>query len=63
MTFSIVAWDEITGMTGVAVLTKFFAVGSSDRLPRQALALLEPGGDVEDAVNILLKSDEGREHR
>jgi uncharacterized Ntn-hydrolase superfamily protein len=28
MTFSIAAWDEITGMTGVAVLTKFFGVGS-----------------------------------
>ena len=28
MTFSIAAWDRDSGMTGVAVLTKFFAVGS-----------------------------------
>jgi len=28
MTFSIVAWDEVTGMTGIAVTTKFLAVGS-----------------------------------
>lgn len=28
MTFSVAAWDEATGMTGVAVLTKFFGVGS-----------------------------------
>lgn len=28
MTFSIVAWDEPTGMLGVAVSTKFLAVGS-----------------------------------
>ncbi|NEQ55614.1 MAG: DUF1028 domain-containing protein [Leptolyngbya sp. SIO3F4] len=28
MTFSIVAWDEKTGMTGVAVATKHLAVGA-----------------------------------
>lgn len=28
MTFSIVAWDEVTGQTGIAVSTKFLAVGS-----------------------------------
>jgi uncharacterized Ntn-hydrolase superfamily protein len=28
MTFSVAAWDEVSGMTGVAVLTKFFGVGS-----------------------------------
>ena len=28
MTFSIVAWDALTGMTGVAVATKHLAVGA-----------------------------------
>ncbi|MFN8493529.1 MAG: DUF1028 domain-containing protein [Caldilineaceae bacterium] len=81
MTFSITAWDESTGMTGVAVLTKFFAVGSLCPFARagvgavatqafvnptfgpRGLALLEQGIAVEDVVDILLKSDEGREHR
>ena len=81
MTFSIAAWDEITGMTGVAVLTKFLAVGSlcpfakagvgavatqafvNPTFGPRGLALLEQGIEVEDVLNILLKSDEGREHR
>jgi len=28
MIFSIIAWDEITGMTGVAVANRFLAIGS-----------------------------------
>ncbi|MEM8807145.1 MAG: DUF1028 domain-containing protein [Cyanobacteria bacterium P01_G01_bin.38] len=28
MTLSIVAWDHVTGMTGVAVATKHLAVGA-----------------------------------
>jgi uncharacterized Ntn-hydrolase superfamily protein len=81
MTFSIAAWDEITGMTGVAVLTKFLSVGSlcpfakagvgavatqafvNPTFGPRGLALLEQGNEVEDALHILLKSDEGREHR
>ena len=81
MTFSIVAWDEVTGQTGVAVSTKFLAVGSLCPFPRsgvgavatqafvnptfgpRGLALLEQGIGVEDVVSILIKSDEGREHR
>jgi uncharacterized Ntn-hydrolase superfamily protein len=81
MTFSIVAWDEATGQTGVAVSTKFLAVGSLCPFPRagvgavatqafvnptfgpRGLRLLEQGVAVEDVLAILLKSDEGREHR
>ena len=81
MTFSIVAWDELTGQTGVAVSTKFLAVGSLCPFPRsgvgavatqafvnptfgpRGLRLLEQGVAVEDVLSILLKSDEGREHR
>jgi uncharacterized Ntn-hydrolase superfamily protein len=81
MTFSIVAWDEMTGQTGVAVSTKFLAVGSLCPFPQagvgavatqafvnptfgpRGLKLLEQGVPVEDVVAILLKSDEGREHR
>src|SRR5262245_55579982 len=81
MTFSIAAWDEVTGMAGVAILTKFFGVGSLAPFARagvgaistqafvnptfgpRGLDLLAQGLAVEDVVNILLKSDEGREHR
>lgn len=81
MTFSIVAWDEATGQTGVAVSTKFLAVGSLCPFARSSvgaiatqafvnptfgprgLRLLEEGVSVEDVIAILLKSDEGREHR
>lgn len=81
MTFSITAWDEGTGMAGVAVLTKFFGVGSLAPFARagvgavstqafvnptfgpRALDLLAQGLEPEDVVYVLLKSDEGREHR
>jgi uncharacterized Ntn-hydrolase superfamily protein len=81
MTFSIAAWDEATGQTGVAVSTKFLAVGSLCPFPRagvgavatqafvnptfgpRGLDLLAQGVAVEDVIAILLKSDEGREHR
>ncbi|MCS6825928.1 MAG: DUF1028 domain-containing protein [Caldilinea sp.] len=81
MTFSIVAWDEATGQTGVAVSTKFLAVGSlcpfakagvgavatqafvNPTFGPRGLRLLEEGIAPEDVVALLLKSDEGREHR
>ena len=81
MTFSIAAWDEITGMTGVAVTTKFLSVGSlcpfaqagvgavatqafvNPTFGPRGLKLLAQGVEVEDIVEILLKSDEGRAHR
>jgi uncharacterized Ntn-hydrolase superfamily protein len=81
MTFSIVAWDEVTGQTGVAVSTKFLAVGSLCPFPLagvgavatqafvnptfgpRGLKLLEQGVAVEDVIAILIKSDEGRDHR
>lgn len=81
MTFSIIAWDELTGQTGVAVTTKFFGVGAlcpfaqsgvgavatqafvNPTFGPRGLRLLEQGVAVEDVVSILLKSDEGREHR
>ena len=81
MTFSIAAWDELTGMTGVAVTTKFFGVGSlcpfakagvgavatqafvNPTFGPRGLELLAQGVEVEDIAEILLKSDEGREHR
>ena len=81
MTFSIIAWDELTGQTGVAVTTKFFGVGALCPFAQsgvgavatqafviptfgpRGLRLLEQGVAVEDVVSILLKSDEGREHR
>jgi uncharacterized Ntn-hydrolase superfamily protein len=81
MTFSIIAWDEDSGMAGVAVLTKFFGVGSLAPFARagvgavatqafvnptfgpRALDLLAQGLEPEDVVSVLLKSDEGREHR
>jgi uncharacterized Ntn-hydrolase superfamily protein len=81
MTFSIAAWDQVSGMTGVAVLTKFFGVGSLAPFARagvgaistqafvnptfgpRGLDLLAQGLEPEDVVSILLKSDEGREHR
>lgn len=81
MTFSIIAWDELTGQTGVAVSTKFLAVGSlcpfaqagvgaiatqafvNPTFGPRGLRLLEQGVAVEDVLTILLKSDEGREHR
>ena len=81
MTFSIVAWDEATGQTGVAVSTKFLAVGSlcpfakagvgavatqafvNPTFGPRGLRLLEEGVAPEDVIAILLKSDDGREHR
>ncbi|MEJ5246671.1 DUF1028 domain-containing protein [Caldilinea sp.] len=81
MTFSIVAWDEATGQTGVAVSTKFLAVGSlcpfakagvgavatqafvNPTFGPRGLRLLEEGIAPEDVVALLIKSDEGREHR
>jgi uncharacterized Ntn-hydrolase superfamily protein len=81
MTFSIAAWDEATGQTGVAVSTKFLAVGSLCPFPRagvgavatqafvnptfgpRGLDLLAQGVAVEDVLAVLLKSDDGREHR
>lgn len=81
MTFSIVAWDEVTGETGIAVSTKFLAVGSlcpfakagvgavatqafvNPTFGPRALALLAQGIGVEDVISVLMKSDEGREHR
>lgn len=81
MTFSIVAWDEATGQTGIAVSTRFLAVGSICPFARagvgaiatqafnnptygpRGLRLLEEGITAEDVVALLLKSDEGREHR
>jgi uncharacterized Ntn-hydrolase superfamily protein len=81
MTFSIIAWDDDTQMTGVAVTTKFFSVGSLCPFARsgvgaigtqafvnptfgpRGLELLELDIEVEDIIQVLLKSDEGREHR
>lgn len=81
MTFSIAAWDELSGMTGVAVTTKFLGVGSlcpfaqagvgavatqafvNPTFGPRGLELLVRGVEVEDILEILLKSDEGREHR
>jgi len=81
MTFSIAAWDELSGMTGVAVTTKFFGVGSlcpfaqsgvgsvatqafvNPTFGPRGLELLAKGVSVEEILEILLSSDEGREHR
>ncbi len=81
MTFSIVGWDAESGMAGVAVTTKFLAVGSlcpfaqtgvgaiatqafvNPTFGPRGLRLLEQGIHVEDVLNALLHSDEGREHR
>lgn len=81
MTFSIVAWDEPTGMLGIAVSTKFLGVGSlcpfakagvgaiatqafvNPSFGPRGLALLEQGISVQDTMEVLLKGDEGREHR
>lgn len=81
MTFSIAAWDKPTGITGIAVTTKFLGVGSLCPFARsgvgavatqafvnptfgpRGLNLLSQGVEVEDVLEILLKSDEGREHR
>jgi uncharacterized Ntn-hydrolase superfamily protein len=81
MTFSIVAWDESSSMAGIAVSTKFLAVGSLCPFARtgvgaiatqafvnptfgpRGLKLLEDGLSVEEVLDRLLQSDEGREHR
>jgi uncharacterized Ntn-hydrolase superfamily protein len=80
MTFSIVAWDAATAMTGVAVSTKHLAVGAlvpfaqtgvgaiatqgltNPLLGVRGLKLLETY-DAATTLEILLRDDEGREHR
>jgi uncharacterized Ntn-hydrolase superfamily protein len=81
MTFSIVGWDEASNMAGIAVSTKFLAVGSlcpfaktgvgavatqafvNPTFGPRGLKLLEEGLTVEQVLDRLLQSDEGRAHR
>jgi uncharacterized Ntn-hydrolase superfamily protein len=80
-TFSIVARDSLTGELGVAVASRFFAVGSVVPWARadagavatqsfantsfgwRGLELLEQGVDPEEAVKILLRTDNDPERR
>src|SRR5262245_59369971 len=79
MTWSIIARDEPTGRIGIAVATKFFAVGAlvphirAGAVASQAfinpyygakgLALLEAGVSARDAIARLTAADEGRDNR
>jgi uncharacterized Ntn-hydrolase superfamily protein len=80
-TFSIVAIDSKNGDLGVAVASKFLAVGVCTAFAQakvgavvtqawanttygpRGLTLLENGASAEDALTVLTKADEGREHR
>ena len=81
MTFSIIARDDRTGRIGVAVASKFLAVGARNIFAKtgvgaivsqalfnpyygpRGLALLGAGASAEDAVNLLVAADEGRDVR
>ena len=81
MTFSIVGRSPDGRSTGVAVASKFLAVGSAvpaarhgvgaiatqafanTLYKRDGLALLSDGHSAAEAVDALLRSDEGRESR
>jgi len=80
-TFSIVGRDTVTGELGIAVASRFFAVGSVVPWARadvgavatqsyantsfgwRGLDLLEQGATPEEAVQILIRDDKGRESR
>jgi uncharacterized Ntn-hydrolase superfamily protein len=80
-TFSIVARDSATGELGVAVASRFFAVGSvvpwakagvgavatqsfaNTTFGWRGLELLEKGATPEEAMKILLRSDNDSKHR
>jgi uncharacterized Ntn-hydrolase superfamily protein len=80
-TFSIVAVDPKSGDLGIAVASKFLAVGAVTNFAEakvgavvtqawanttygpRGLALLRNGANAEDALAVLTKADEGREHR
>ncbi|MCB2155587.1 DUF1028 domain-containing protein [bacterium] len=80
-TFSIVAYDPETGELGVAVQSKFFAVGSvvpfaeaevgaiasqafgNTTFGPRGLRLLKEGMSVHETLDLLLASDQQREHR
>jgi len=78
-TFSIVAYDPVNQDWGVAVASKFFAVGSvvpwakAGAVATQAFAntsfgprgllILEQGADAETALKVLVASDTGRAQR
>tara|TARA_B100001123_G_scaffold226926_1_gene255356 strand:+ start:763 stop:1482 length:720 start_codon:yes stop_codon:yes gene_type:complete len=81
MTWSIAAKDPKTGALGVAVTTKFFAVGSlcpfvasgvgavstqalvNPTFGPRGLRLLQEGLNADQAIDRLVQSDKGREHR
>jgi uncharacterized Ntn-hydrolase superfamily protein len=81
MTFSIIARDDTTGRIGVAVASKFFAVGARNIFVKSSvgavvtqalfnpyygtrgLALLAAGASAEEAVQLLVATDEGRMRR
>lgn len=80
-TFSIVAADPDTGEVGVAVASRFFAVGTvvpwakanvgavatqsfcNTSFGWRGLDLLEKGASPDEAMNILIRNDEGRDKR
>lgn len=81
MTFSLAAFCPRSGMLGVAVTTKFLAVGSlapfaqsgvgaiatqafvNPTFGPRGLRLLHEGLTAEETLQVLLRSDPGREHR
>ncbi len=80
-TFSIVAFDEATGDLGIAVQSRFLAVGAvvpwakagvgaiatqsfaNTTFGPEGLKLLEEGKSPQEALDLLLEKDEGRDQR
>src|SRR4249920_100429 len=70
MTWSITARDAASGAFGVAIATRFFAVGAlstqalvNPHYGKQGLELLRAGVAAPDVIKRLTAPDEGREHR
>jgi uncharacterized Ntn-hydrolase superfamily protein len=66
MTWSIIAKDDLTGQIGIAVATRFFAVGA--RVPFivagvDGAKLLREGRHPQEIVQLLTAADPGRESR
>jgi uncharacterized Ntn-hydrolase superfamily protein len=81
MTWSIVARDTETGRVGIAVASRFFAVGArvpfirtgvgavatqalvNQGLGSSCLDLIASGASADEALGVLIKGDQGRQHR